>query len=52
MDLRMPRMDGIEATRQITALPTAHVARILVLTTFDDDESVYAALQAGASGFR
>jgi DNA-binding NarL/FixJ family response regulator len=51
MDLRMPRMDGIEATRQITALPTAQVTRILILTTFDDDESVYAALQAGASGF-
>lgn len=51
MDLRMPKMDGIEATRQIATLPTAHVTRILVLTTFDDDESVYEALQAGASGF-
>ncbi len=44
-------MDGIEATRQIATLQTAQVTRILVLTTFDDDESVYAALQAGASGF-
>jgi DNA-binding NarL/FixJ family response regulator len=49
MDIRMPGMDGIAATRQITAGPgTAHV---VVLTTFDDDEYVYAALRAGASGF-
>lgn len=46
MDVRMPRMDGIEATRQITA-PT----RVLILTTFDLDEYVYEALRSGASGF-
>jgi DNA-binding NarL/FixJ family response regulator len=49
MDVRMPRMDGIEATRQIVASGSA--ARILVLTTFDLDDYVYAALRAGASGF-
>jgi DNA-binding NarL/FixJ family response regulator len=49
MDLRMPELDGIEATRLITAGPGD--ARVLVLTTFDDDEYVYAALRAGASGF-
>lgn len=51
MDLRMPVMDGIEATKRILSLPTANPIRVLVLTTFDDDESVYAALRAGASGF-
>ncbi len=49
MDVRMPRMDGIEATRQIVAAGSP--ARILVVTTFDLDEYVYAALRAGASGF-
>ncbi|HZN15608.1 MAG TPA: response regulator transcription factor [Acidimicrobiales bacterium] len=49
MDVRMPGMDGIEATRQIVAAQPA--VRVLVLTTFDLDEYVYAALQAGASGF-
>ena len=49
MDIRMPVMDGIEATRLITASPSP--ARVVVLTTFDDDEYVYAALRAGASGF-
>ncbi|TDC79002.1 response regulator transcription factor [Actinomadura sp. 7K507] len=49
MDVRMPVMDGIEATRRITAEPDA--PRILILTTFDLDEHVYDALVAGASGF-
>jgi DNA-binding NarL/FixJ family response regulator len=49
MDVRMPVLDGIEATRQIVASGSA--ARILVLTTFDLDEYVFAALRAGASGF-
>jgi len=48
MDVRMPVMDGIEATRQITASTDVHV---LILTTFDLDEYVFAALRAGASGF-
>jgi DNA-binding NarL/FixJ family response regulator len=50
MDIRMPGMDGIEATRLITADPGT-TARVLVLTTFDEDEHVYGALRAGASGF-
>ena len=49
MDVRMPRVDGIEATRQICA--SAEGPRVLVLTTFDLDEYVFAALRAGASGF-
>ncbi|TDU84457.1 LuxR family two component transcriptional regulator [Kribbella voronezhensis] len=48
MDIRMPGMDGLEATRIITA---SSAARVLVLTTFDLDEYVYAALRGGASGF-
>ncbi|AEV87092.1 LuxR family transcriptional regulator [Actinoplanes sp. SE50] len=48
MDIRMPELDGIEATRVITGDTPA---RVLVLTTFDLDEYVYAALRAGASGF-
>jgi DNA-binding NarL/FixJ family response regulator len=51
MDVRMPIMDGIEATRLITSDPQLPGVRVLVLTTFDLDEYVYAALQAGASGF-
>jgi DNA-binding NarL/FixJ family response regulator len=49
MDVRMPRLDGLEATRRIVADGLA--SRVLMLTTFDLDEYVYAALQAGASGF-
>lgn len=49
MDVRMPRLDGIEATRRIVAAGAD--CRILILTTFDLDEYVYAALRAGASGF-
>ncbi|TNM39840.1 response regulator transcription factor [Nocardioides albidus] len=49
MDIRMPTMDGVEATRRICAGGTG--ARVVVLTTFDLDEHVYAALAAGASGF-
>jgi DNA-binding NarL/FixJ family response regulator len=48
MDIRMPGADGIAATRAITAGSTA---RVIMLTTFDDDENVYASLRAGASGF-
>jgi Response regulator containing a CheY-like receiver domain and an HTH DNA-binding domain len=49
MDIRMPGMDGIEATRIIAAGP--ETARVVVLTTFDDDDHVYGALRAGASAF-
>ncbi|HEX3839991.1 MAG TPA: response regulator transcription factor [Acidimicrobiales bacterium] len=51
MDVRMPVMDGIEATRAILHDPAGDSPRILILTTFDLDEYVYAALRAGASGF-
>jgi DNA-binding NarL/FixJ family response regulator len=51
MDIRMPGMDGIEATRAIAADPDLAAVRIVILTTFDLDEYVYGALQAGASGF-
>ncbi len=51
MDIRMPRMDGVEATRQITGPGKDGPAKVLVLTTFDLDEYVVEALRAGASGF-
>ncbi len=50
MDIRMPEMDGIEATRLLRADPDV-ITRVLVLTTFDLDEYVYSAVRAGASGF-
>ena len=51
MDIRMPAMDGIEATRAIVGDPALADTKILILTTFDLDEYVYEALRAGASGF-
>ena len=51
MDVRMPELDGIEATRLICGTPDTAAVRIIILTTFDIDEYVYAALRAGASGF-
>lgn len=51
MDIRMPEVDGLEATRRITADPATAGVRIVILTTFDLDEYVYEALRAGASGF-
>ncbi len=51
MDIRMPEMDGLEATRRILRAPGAGSCRVIILTTFDLDQYVYAALTAGASGF-
>lgn len=53
MDIRMPRLDGVETTRRLVkdAVPGAEAVKVLVLTTFDLDEYVFAALKAGASGF-
>ena len=51
MDIRMPFLDGIEATRAITTNPDTAGVRVLILTTFDLDDYVYRALRAGASGF-
>jgi DNA-binding NarL/FixJ family response regulator len=51
MDIRMPELDGIEATRQLAGPDVADPVRVLVLTTFDLDDYVYEALRAGASGF-
>jgi DNA-binding NarL/FixJ family response regulator len=51
MDIRMPEMDGLEATRRILAARAGEGCRIIILTTFDLDQYVYAALTAGASGF-
>src|SRR5689334_6155902 len=49
IDIRMPKMDGLEATRRLVALPRP--PRVLVLTTFDRNEYVYEAMKSGASGF-
>jgi DNA-binding NarL/FixJ family response regulator len=51
MDVRMPRMDGLEATRRIASIPGLIGTRVVVLTTFELDEYVFGALRAGASGF-
>ena len=51
MDIRMPGMDGIQATREITSSPQTSAVRVLILTTFGLDKYVFAALRAGASGF-
>jgi DNA-binding NarL/FixJ family response regulator len=51
MDIRMPEMDGLEATRAITSDEATQATRVLILTTFDLDEYVFDALRAGASGF-
>ncbi len=51
MDIRMPRLDGLEATARIVADPTLSATKVLVLTTFELDEYVFGALRAGASGF-
>ncbi len=51
MDIRMPEMDGLEATKRILAAQAGQDVRIIILTTFDLDQYVYAALSAGASGF-
>jgi DNA-binding NarL/FixJ family response regulator len=51
MDIRMPELDGIEATRRIAADPRLHDVRIVILTTYETDEYVFDGLRAGASGF-
>ena len=51
MDIRMPRMNGLDATRAVLGMPGERHPRIIMLTTFDADEYVFSALQAGASGF-
>jgi DNA-binding NarL/FixJ family response regulator len=51
MDVRMPVLDGIAATRQITSAPDSRGVRVIILTTFDLDDYVFGALRAGASGF-
>ena len=51
MDIRMPVIDGIEATRQIVATKGLQQVRVLILTTYDTDENIFDSLQAGASGF-
>jgi len=51
MDVRMPKMDGLEATRRIASDPDLTGVRVLILTTFESDDYVFEALRAGASGF-
>jgi DNA-binding NarL/FixJ family response regulator len=51
MDVQMPVLDGLEATRRIVASPAIAATRVLILTTFERDDYIYEALQAGASGF-
>ena len=51
MDIRMPVMDGLQATRRIVSDPDCAITRVLILTTFDHDDLVHEALRAGASGF-
>ncbi|MFN8492450.1 MAG: response regulator transcription factor [Caldilineaceae bacterium] len=51
MDIRMPGMDGLEATRQIVAEPTLQTSKVVVLTTFDEDEQIQEAIRAGAAGY-
>jgi DNA-binding NarL/FixJ family response regulator len=51
MDVRMPEMDGLRATREIVADPRLDGVRVLVLTTFDEDEHVFEAIRAGAAGY-
>src|ERR1700748_659749 len=51
MDIRMPGIDGIEATRRLTAIGSIQLVKVLILTTFDLDEYVFDALRSGASGF-
>src|SRR5690554_1144821 len=51
MDIRMPQMDGIAATRAIVGDPTLANVRVIVLTTFDEDENVLAAIRAGSAGY-
>jgi len=51
MDIRMPEMDGLEATRQIVQDPALKATRVVVLTTFDEDEQIAEAIQAGAAGY-
>lgn len=51
MDIRMPQLDGIAATRMIVADPALLRVKVIVLTTFDEDENVFAAIRAGAAGY-